>query len=236
MNCKDIAEWTPLYLSGEIDDCRLDVFRTHLAECPGCAAHIDQQVAVDARLRNAFASDFPDAAALSQSVRGRIARERSLRWTMVTATAAVVLFALVLAYRTLRPEPLFSAAALDHRMEVVEHQPRRWRTDPADIEKLVARYELSNLAAMTPIGYRLEHAKICGIDGKATLHLVYTNGIQEFSVYVLGRAGVANKVLRTVRVRQEHLAAFQTERFEVIAAGGSSDECLQFARAAASVL
>jgi anti-sigma factor RsiW len=236
MNCKDVAELAPLYLSGEMNDPQRDLFQAHLAECRSCAGQLARQVATDARLRDALSSDFPNTAALDQSVRSRIARERSRRWALVAATAAMLLFAAGLAYRSLRPAPLFSDAARDHRMEVMDHQPRRWRTDPAEIDKLAARYGLSNLAAAAPAGYRLEHAKICGIDGKPALHLVYINGVQEFSVYVRIGAGSARS-LRAARVGSEHLASFQTDRLEaVIVTAGSSGECLQFARLAAGML
>jgi anti-sigma factor RsiW len=236
MNCKDIAELAPLYLSAEIEDGRRDLFQAHLAECRSCAGQLASQATLDARLRDAFSSDLPDAAALNQSVGSRIARERSRRWALVAASAAVLLFAAGLAYRSLMPAPLFSDAARDHRMEVMDRQPRRWRTDPAEIDKLAARYGLSNLAAAAPAGYSLEHAKICGIDGKPALHLVYTNGVQEFSVYVRIGAGSARSH-RAVSVGSEHLASFQTGRLEaVIVTAGSSAECQQFARLAAEML
>jgi len=118
----------------------------------------------------------------------------------------------------------------------MEQQPRRWRTDPAEIEKLAARYGLSNVASLAPAGYRLEHAKMCGIGGKPALHLVYTDGGREFSVFIRARAG-GDATLHAVRVGSEHLAAFQSDRVEaVIATGGSSGDCLQFARVVESAL
>jgi anti-sigma factor RsiW len=236
MNCADIEEFAPLYLSGELEEGRRAQFVAHLAQCRGCAVEMEQQAALDARLREAAATELPDAAAVERSVRGRILVRRVWRFA---AVAAVVVLAAILAYRAFRPEPvsrLYADAALDHRLEVMEHQPRRWRSDPAEIEKLAARYKLPDVAALAPAGYRLEHAKMCGIDGKPALHLVYTNGSREFSVYVRGRTA-GDGALRAVKVGTEHLAAFQTDRVEaVIATDGSSGECLQFARFAERVL
>jgi len=92
--------------------------------------------------------------------------------------------------------------------------------------------------ALAPAGYRLEHAKMCGIDGKAALHLVFTNGSQEVSVYVRARSGTArSNAVRTVNVASEHLAAIQGDRLEaIVATAGSSAECLSFARFAEGVL
>ena len=235
MNCADIEEFAPLYLSGELEEGRRAPFLAHLAQCRSCSAEMEQQAAWDTRLRQA-STELPDAAAVERSVRGRIHWLRAWR---IAAVAAVVVLAAGLGYWAFRPEPvsrLYADAALDHRLEVMEHQPRRWRSDPAEIEKLAARYNLTDVAALAPAGYRLEHAKMCGIDGKPALHLVFTNGSQEFSLYVRARTG-GDGGLRAVKVGTEHLAAFQTDRVEaVIATDGSGGECLQFAQVAERVL
>lgn len=235
MNCRDIEEFAPLYLSGELEEDRRTLFRAHLAQCRRCAMEMDQHAALDARLRDAIAIELPDVARVERSVRARIVRRRMWRF----AAAAAVLIAAVVGYRTLRTDSvsrLYADAALDHRLEVMEHQPRRWRSDPGEIEKLAARYELSNVGALAPAGYRLEHAKMCGIDGKPALHLVYTNGSREVSIFVRTRSD-GGKVLRAVHVGSEELVGFQTDRLEaVVATAGSSGECLQFAQFASRVL
>jgi anti-sigma factor RsiW len=231
MNCRDIEEFAPLYLSGEMDEGQRAQFRAHLAQCRSCAAEIERQIALDARLGNAISLELPDAAAVQRSVRGRIAAQRYRRFA---AVAAIAVLAVVLGYRELRPHSaarLYADAALDHRMEVTEHQPRRWRTDPAEIEKLAGRYELSNVAALAPEGYRLEHAKMCGIDGKPALHLVYANGSQEVSLFVRSKSGGEKGLHSTGDV-----ASFQNDRVEIVAVGGSRGECLEFAQVASRVL
>jgi anti-sigma factor RsiW len=234
MNCADIEELAPLYLSGELEESQRTLFRAHLAQCRICASETDRQMALDARLRHAVSTELPDASVVARSVRGRIRAERTWR---LAAVAAAVLLAAFLGYRVLRPvSRLYIDAALDHRLEVMEHQPRRWRSDPAEIQKLAGRFELPNVGALAPAGYRLEHAKMCGIDGKPALHLVYTNGREELSFYIRARTG-GDKALQAVTVGSEHLASFQTDRLEaIVATGGSRSECLQFARFAAHVL
>lgn len=229
MNCREIEELAPLYLSGELEEDRKVLFHTHLAECRSCAQQLQQQEAMDARLRTALCAGLPVGGEIERSVRTQIARQRSRRWML----AAAILIAAIVGYRMLRPQRLYADAALDHRQEVVEHQPRRWRTDPAEIEKLAARYQLRDVAALAPDGYRLEHAKMCGLDGKPALHLVYTNGVQEISLFVLSRTGRDRGISAT---DVGNVAAFQNDRIQVIATGGASGDCLQFVRFAASVL
>jgi anti-sigma factor RsiW len=227
MNCREIEELAPLYLSGELEEDRKVQFHTHLAECRACAQQIQQQEAMDARLRKALCAGLPVGREIERSVGRQIARERSRRWML----AAAVLIAAVVGYRMLRPESLYADAARDHRQEVTDRQPRHWRTDPAEIEKLAARYQLRDVVSLAPAGYRLEHAKMCGLDGKPALHLVYSNGVQEVSVFVLSQTG-RERGISTTGV----LAAFQNDRIQIIATGGASADCLKFVRFAASVL
>src|SRR5579871_2831331 len=114
----------------------------------------------DDRIRQAFADEPFDPAALERSIRAGMARSRRLPYAgLIAALAAVLLTGLYLR----RVPKTFRDAARDHRLEVVEHHPRHWRPGP----------EWSALSV--PAGFRLEHAKICGLEGKPVWHLVYTD-------------------------------------------------------------
>jgi anti-sigma factor RsiW len=233
MNCGDVGEFSALYLSGELAAEQRALFDAHLARCRGCAAEMECQTALDALLREG-SSEMLDATGVLASVRKRI---RAERFRQVAGVAAAIVFAALLGYWALRPKPvarLYSDAALDHKLEVREHQPRRWRTDPAEILKLAGRFQLADVATLAPSGFHLEHAKMCGIDGKPALHLVYTDGRQEFSMFVRALSG-SDKTLHTVRVGSENLAEFRTDRLEAVVVS-SDAECLEFARFAAKVL
>jgi len=146
----------------------------------------DQEL--DTFLREACGREPVDTAALERSIRARLRRRiMTLQW--MAAAAALVLIAWGITYR-LRAPGVFEQAARDHRVEVVEHSPRRWRTDSAAIDGVALRFGFSaeQAARLAPAGYRLEHARICGLDGKPALHLVYlgdnSTGAREFSVYI----------------------------------------------------
>jgi anti-sigma factor RsiW len=228
----------PLYLSGELEEDRKVLFHTHLAECRSCAQQVQQQESMDARLRKALCAGLPDAGKLQRSVSRQIAQKRAEWWQLIAAVAAALLIAAVLRYGLYRPGPgarLFTEVTRDHQQEVTEHQPRHWRTDPVEVDKLAARYQLHDVTSLAPAGYRLEHAKMCGIDGQPALHLVYTNGVQEISLFVLLQTG-RDRGISATGVGNVHLAAFQNERIRIIATGGAWGDCLQFVRVAASVL
>src|SRR5271168_5289204 len=115
MNCRDIEEFGPLYLSGELEEGQRALFRAHLAQCRSCASAMDRHIAMDGQIRRADLAELPDAGVVERSVRGRISRERAWR---VAAVAAAVVFASALGYWALRPAPvakLYADAALDHR-------------------------------------------------------------------------------------------------------------------------
>jgi len=93
--------------------------------------------------------------------------------------------------------------------------------------------QASGLAAA---GYRLERAKICGLDGQRMLHLVFGDGARRYSVYV-GRHEGARTGLRTVRSGREEVAGFDTGRLRaVVVTAGPAAECEELARVAADRL
>jgi hypothetical protein len=123
------------------------------------------------------------------------------------AIAAVALLAIFV-----RPIPAaFHEAARDHRLEVVEHRLRRWQAKAPEA------------LPVTPANYRLEHSKICRIEGKPVLHLVYTDGLHEVSVYVDAATGRGD-----ADVDGQHVTAFRTTRMKGLVVGSVS-ECRQFA-------
>lgn len=229
MNCREVEEKAPLYLSGELDASDRASFEGHLAGCQSCAAEVAAAFAMDTRVREA-SSELPDASRVQSAVRRRIVERRRRSWWQAAAVAA----ALVAAFLLYKPSPaarVLTDAAKDHAAEVTQHQPRRWRTSAQDIAALAARYQLTDLNALAPEGYRLEHAKMCGLDHQPALHLVYTNGSQEYSVYVRSRLWSDNGVHASGST-----VSYQNDRVAIIATGNSSAECLKFAEAAARVL
>ena len=162
---------------------------------------------LDARLREAVDAEVIDTASLERAIRAQT-RLSYGGWYLTAAAIAAVALLAVFVHRV---PAAFHEAARDHRLEVVEHRPRRWQTKAPD-----------GLPS-APVNYRLEHSKICRLDGKPVLHLVYTDGLHEVSVYMDTAAGNGD-----ADVDGQHVTAFHTARMSGLVVGSVS-ECRQFA-------
>ncbi|MDQ1469843.1 MAG: hypothetical protein QOJ99_1323 [Bryobacterales bacterium] len=241
MNCSEVQEIAPRWLSGELEESLSAQVRVHLEECAECAHSLGEDASLDARIRKALLQEEPATARTEEIVLRRIASERHRRWLATGGVAAAMLVALIFGKPlVVRQEPgkLFVDAARDHRLEVMEHQPRRWRSEPAEVGILAERFGLTGATtlALAPAGYRLVHAKTCRLEGRAALHLVYTDGAREISLYVRrGTDGwwpVASADFGVERMASAERAGYSA----VVVTTGELDECRQIAERAVSVL
>jgi hypothetical protein len=206
MNCRDIEELSPLFLSGELVAEERRRFDRHLDNCASCADTIRSARLLDQRLRTAYGTPPPQPA----------------RWA---ALAAVTILAIMSGRQTPR---IFDDAARDHRTEVSNHAPRRWKTSDSDVNALFVRFGRAQGPLSLP-GYRLLRAKFCGLAGKRVLHLVYTDGRAEYSVYLTGDE-VPDQELREA---SQSIAGFGKG---IVVTDGSGHDCRRLAQAAAAVL
>ena len=203
LNCSDIHELAPLYVCGELEPARAAEFDAHLKSCPRCLQEIEEQSRLDAQLRQALLAEGIDVQRVNRHIRERIAAEtvqptvisaprRSMRGLAAIAgiAAAFVLLAGTYLMAPGRFSRVYADAAEDHQSEVIEHSPRRWYVEPAQIVKLEQYLGISmSVPQDLSDGYHLQRAKICQLDGKLYLHLVYTDGTREFSLFLRPRRG-----------------------------------------------
>jgi anti-sigma factor RsiW len=236
--CADIRLRAPLYLSGEMEAEERDAFAAHLAKCSTCAAKIAEDRSLDATLRSALGGFAPDTGRLEQTLRRKISvdrRRRRLAWAGAIAATVVLLAGGALAWaRWTRPPQWYADAALDHRTEVIERQPRRWRSSETELAALAAQngLQLGQVSALAAPGYRLERAKICRIDGRRMLHLVFSSETRRYSVFVSPHVGPVETV-RRMRRGAEQVAGFETGYFRgLVVSEGSAAECTELAHTA----
>jgi len=247
MNCTDLRHLFPLYLSGELTPQQRQSCDLHLQFCRECEEILEQQRTCDARMIAFLGNDLPNGSQIervNQYIREHISaapRNRKQRWLVPGAIAASLIAGTVCAYTWIASfavPPSYTAAAQDHWAEVVEHEPRHWRSTPAEMQFLIAASGLSSdqVSALAPAGYWLERTKVCGIAGRRTLHLVFSNGAQQYSLYVRPHRGVKERV-RLIQHNSEEVAGFETGRFSaVVVTTGTSAECEELARLAAARL
>ncbi|HXX70974.1 MAG TPA: zf-HC2 domain-containing protein [Candidatus Acidoferrum sp.] len=263
MNCRDITRLAPLYITGELEVERAAEFDAHLRTCSSCIEEVERQARADARLREVILAQEYDATEVDRRVRGLIAAEAKghqlprfergwRRWTAVVAGFAAALVLLLVAYLSLGAHfpRVYADAATDHRLEVVEHQPRHWLTDPEQIallaeEQAIAPAVLDRIASGN---YRLVRGKLCYLDRRIFLHLVFSDGTREFSLYLRPRDAkgwpsgpvreIANRrPLCTVDFDTNHVASVETpEILAFLATDQSADAVLTLARFVAAVL
>ena len=242
MNCRELIELAPLYLSGELDAARARTFRAHLDSCGACRRHIEEEIELDGSLRNELLAAPIDSVAVEQRVRAAITAtppaRRAVPWRGAAAIAATVvaaalaLFALRGSFQQ-KPVRLCSDAARDHLREIVRQEPRRWTDDQTGVQALAARLGLSpSIPAKFAVpGYQLKHGKFCRLDGRIYLHLVYSNGLREFSLFLgKGPAGA----LYAADFEGEHTASVGSTT--VVVSDESGEQARSLARIAASTL
>ena len=239
MNCTEVLELAPLHLSGELEPARAVQVSAHLGGCLSCARELGQQQAFDSRLRSIVLAESVETTGIEHNVRQTIGRE-ARRWMFEFAAVAAVLLLSVLGIRmALRPSaiPVYAAAARDHRVEIVDGQPRKWFTDRASIDGLARAQGVSATAidGMASGGYHLARGKVCRLDGQFFLHLVYVNGAENFSVFVRHADGLQAIYHETQGA--EHVAGFQGHQMTaLIVTEQAGDAADRFARLASTVL
>jgi hypothetical protein len=236
MNCDQIRRLAPLYLSGDLDLSAKRTFSAHLKGCAACNSEINEQIRLDSRLAAVLSGTNVDSRRLEQRVRMAIASERRAhRWWAAAAVVAGII-AVPFFVRSKAAAPAWMAeAARDHRVEVIEKQPRNWRAAPSDIERVTAPHGLTyaQASSLASVGYRLERAKNCGIEGQRTLHLVFGDGAREYSVYVR-RDTAGLSPIRVVQQKGEEIGVAETGRFRaIVVTDGSRSECEKMIKTAA---
>lgn len=262
MNCSEIARLAPLYITGELEAQRAAEFDQHLRTCSSCIEEVQRQARLDARLRDVILAQKTDVAEVDRRVRDLIAAQvkghrlprlwpawrRGATLAMGFAAALVLIVAGYGSFSR-RPPRVYSDAATDHRLEVIERQPRPWLNDPEEIASLAAQQGIapSALHAILTEGYHLVRAKLCYLDRRTFLHLVVSDGTRETSIYLRPHDGkplsgpvreIANgKPLCTSDLDQVHVASVETaELVAIVVTEQSADAARDLARFAAAVL
>lgn len=169
---------------------------------------------LDDLIRNAAMAEPVRVESVERHIRRRL---RTRHRPALVATAGIAA-ALVVAFWLTRVPREFRDAARDHSVEVVQHRPRHWKTNAVDLAAIQNEHRIA-----VPAGYRLKEAKTCGIAGKPVLHMVYSDGAREVSVYITEAQSSG-----TAQIEGEQIRTFHTNAANGLIVGHPA-ECRQFA-------
>ena len=233
MNCNDVIELSPAYLSGELDPARAAAVAAHLDSCADCARDVD----LDTRLRRTVLAEPVDTATADLAIRRRVAREARLRRMSIAVGIAALLVVGIVVHRavSVKTASVYAAAAQDHRREVVNHESRRWISEPEQMDALATRQGISATAPVAIAGYHVEHAKLCRLNGRIFLHVVYSDGAREFSLF-LRQPDAHPTPVQVAGADGEQVAAFETAHVAAIIVTDRAADAAEFAALAAAAL
>lgn len=199
MTCNEIDQNSTFYFSHELDAQQSADFLAHLENCPSCAGKVRQQQELDHLLRSTVLSQEMDTRALEFRIRRELttAPQRRIvfprRLALIAAGLVLVASFGLLSSDWLRATREASAicadAIVDHRVEVTENAPKKWT---ADLELIAAISQKMvgtgiNPEQFAPSGYHFQRARICSLVDKRYVHMVFSNGNQEISIFLRGR-------------------------------------------------
>lgn len=197
----------------------------------------------DAQLRSAILAEHIDTNALDARILAELNKSHIRRGKWIAAVGIAALLAIAIGAYFVLPSRsgavLCEDAARDHRIEVVEHARRTWITDSSAVDALAEKQGLSIVAArMAPQQYHLERGKLCRLGGRVFVHLVYSDGAHEFSLYLRNRVPGASPmhVPMMQMAANGNASLLEGARFTAIAASADQDaaELARFAARMAS--
>lgn len=206
MNCTYSEQISDAYLSGEIEGPE---WRTHLGTCPECAAKLRAELDFDLIIKHAVNEERLHTRQLEAHVRNAIRNSSPWKSSVMVlvrySVAATVIFAtlLVATFGYAKGRMDLSAtcgdAVDDHREEVIGRAPRKWKVDDKDVQALAQRLvgDPKVPERVAPAGYHLVGARVCVLHGKRYMHLDYSDGINQVSLFLRHRDNqrVAARVL-----------------------------------------
>jgi hypothetical protein len=237
MTCLELRDLAPLYWSCELDSDRRLALERHLETCGECAEEMKLQRWNDEQLRRAVLQAPVDASLVVRNVQRELAgsavhierRTFGRFWLALPALAALALAILFFVMRRQSaPALLYSDAADDHYDEVVQRLPRQWISGTLSMAPILREYGVDPALAdrLAPAGYRIEKIRICELADHDYVHMVFSNGPHEISIFVRRAIGerIPGPIERTVGNTAVHegssghyqVAAFHAARYEVV--------------------
>jgi len=256
MKCNDLQNLMPLFISGELDGQNSADFERHIETCAACQTEMNLQKNYDNLLRQAFAEEALETAALRERVRQQIrAAEKpraswwkipQMRFGFAAAALLIVLCAAIFYFVAKQNQPtIYAGVARDHTEDVIEQMPKNGWRDGELPASIYAREQLGDAVVSTiaPEGFRLVRTRLCNPAGEPFVHLIFDNGAKQISFYVRKNGNTLpgnpvevfnNRAFYAERFDNLEVAGFQSAQYTVlVVAPLTRAETLSFAQNAA---
>jgi hypothetical protein len=258
MNCSDLESKLLLFFANALDAEQSAEFLLHVDSCAQCKKTIRPEQELNSLLRQTILDEKLDTSSLEEQILTKIEnvqlQQQRLQFSRVMGlgAAAAILFivvGLVFFFSVTAKElRLYADASTDHHLEVVENARREWTFQPELISQL-GRQATGAPITKVPVslqGYVLTRGKICYLQNRRYLHLVYKNNQNEISVFItrsddnLASLALLRRSTHYLSERQKNLgnvAAFREARMVfVVASAKPDDDVAELARQAAQQL
>lgn len=201
-DCQKTRELIGLYLDNELEATPTQQTAAHLEQCASCRREFEairsQNELLSRSIKNSAYDTQPLRASIEAATIGRhrvhlplwtLARTRAGAMAFISALAVVIAALIYLQgfIGASGANPLYWAAAENHRACIADYAAPDWVRSQTDIDELAASFldEKVHISLMIGSDYRLTHARVCLLNGERFLHLIYeTSDRREASLFV----------------------------------------------------
>jgi len=201
-DCQKTRELIGLYLDNELEAMPTQQTAAHLEQCASCRREFETIRSQNELLSRLIKNSTYDTQGLRASIEAAtIGRHRSHLplWTLARTRAGamafvsafvIVIAALLYLYGFIGASganPLYQAAAENHRACIADYAAPDWVRSQTDIDELAASFleQKARIPLMIGSDYRLTHARVCQLNDERFLHLIYeTSDRREASLFV----------------------------------------------------
>ena len=189
-DCQKTREFIDLYLDNELESVPTKHIAEHLERCAECRREFELMRSQNELLANSIRNQPCDTIKLSAEIEaatiGRpatwlpeLARPSRPVWALALGCTLIAVLSALL-YLPGRmgvalADPLYRAAAADHRECSADSAASNWSRSQAEISKLASSFlnEKQNIPSSVVGDYRLVRARVCTFDGVSFLHVIY---------------------------------------------------------------
>ena len=188
-DCERTRDLLGLYADNELEGLPTSQIAAHLEQCARCHRELEIIQSQKRLLASAIKNSSYDTTLLRASIEAATIRRRSFplsnvnllsvpAWSLAVSLILLIGLGSIYFYRrfeTAQPNSLYLAAANDHRTRSAASDAADWVQSESAITEKASAFLKMNMRLPRSIGsdYSLARARLCQLNGKSFLHVVY---------------------------------------------------------------